>query len=354
MRKLRCMIAAAMVLTLFPTSVFAATENDLREVMGLERIEGQEWEKAAERILAQCASQESYNELLDELEEIPDEETEILNQQIQQKNEYYEEYMEKFLAGAPASELAGSLSEYNRLYHLINQTTTDPAIAGELERYDSKTIEQQILYAKTLFALCKSTANIGTVGQEADTFLKGNLRIKDITEDSITCYVTSEDNIYSQLKGVVTKITGKTIEIQSGKATVLTYTGVKADEKISVGCKVKQYQKIGKAVKDSVTVSMTSGMTAENPLKMYGTKGVYWQEEYLRTQPWASEGLDLTKVKNHIDSLQQEETSKSVMTDENGNETELTVENNPYHKEDETVLDDSIQSYLFQQEAKEQ
>lgn len=28
-------------------SAFAATENDLREVMGMERVEGEKWEKTA-------------------------------------------------------------------------------------------------------------------------------------------------------------------------------------------------------------------------------------------------------------------------------------------------------------------
>ena len=39
----------------------------------------------------------------------------------------------------------------------------------------------------------------------------------------------------------------------------------------------------------------------------------------------------------------------AVMTDENGKESELTVKNNPYSKDDETVLPKEIINYLGQQ-----
>lgn len=347
MKKIKSALVLAVALVLMPATAYAATENDLREVMGLERIEGETWEKYAATILAQCKNQESYNELLDDLEFIDDEQAEIINEQVKQKEEYYVSYIKEFQEGATVDELMESFTGYNRMYKTLNQISIDPQIAGELEHYDTDAIERQAAYANIILSLCKSTKDIGKIGQEADTFLLTGLTIQDMSEDTLTCCVTPEDKIYAQFNGIVTKITEDTIEIRSGKETTFSYHGVKAKEKLSVGVTVKQYTYIGNPTGNTIAVSMKTGADAINPLKMYGEKARYWQNTYMRTMPWKSQCIDLDNIKNCVEEKTTDDSEHSTMTDEKGNCSDITENENIQNSDAETVLDDSSLNYFF-------
>lgn len=349
MQKLPYILFLTALLISMPVSAFAATENDLREVIGMERVEGEKWEKTAATILAQCNEQESYNELLNELEHVKDEETAIIQEQIQEKKEYYVRYMEDFLKGKPTEDLIESMSDYNRMYKLLNQTTIDSKIGGSLEYYDTSTISKQISYANAILALCKSTSDIGQVGQDADTFLMTGLCIQNITDDTLTCRVTPEDKVYAQFNGIVTKITGDTIEIKSGNATSFTYTGVKAKSKLSVGLQIKQYYYIGNAINNSIIVTMQTGTIPVNPLKIYGKKAVHWQETYLRTVPWDEHCLNMDNIKNSVQTDESESSSHSTMIDKNGDQTNITEEPDRQDDMNETVIKDENLEYLSKQ-----
>lgn len=350
MRKILCLSVFALMILMCRTDVQAATENDMREVMGLERIEGSEWEKTAAKILSQCRSQKNYNNFVDEIGSVKNEESEVLAKQIEKKTEYYNVFRESFLAGAPAWELTDTLTDYDRLYQVVNSYADAPQIAEELEKYDWKTIAEQEAYAKNIQKLCGSSGNIGDVGQKADTFLKANLRIAGLTEDSVTCHATPKDRVYAQFSGKVTTVDSDSVTVLSGKTTEFTISGIQPVKGLKAGKKVKQYDVIGKAKTETVTASMKTGTDRENPLKIYGTRAAYWLDEYLQTEPWAEDdAVDLSKVKDQTDQKEEETTAVSTMTDENGKESELTVKNNPYSKDDETVLPKEIINYLGQQ-----
>lgn len=350
MRKILCLSVFALMILMCRTDVQAATENDMREVMGLERIEGSEWEKTAAKILSQCRSQKNYNNFVDEIGSVKNEESEVLAKQIKKKTEYYNVFRESFLAGAPAWELTDTLTDYDRLYQVVNSYADAPQIAEELEKYDWKTIAEQEAYAKNIQKLCGSSGNIGDVGQKADTFLKANLRIAGLTEDSVTCHATPKDRVYAQFSGKVTTVDSDSVTVLSGKTTEFTISGIQPVKGLKAGKKVKQYDVIGKAKTETVTASMKTGTDRENPLKIYGTRAAYWLDEYLQTEPWAEDdAVDLSKVKDQTDQKEEETTAVSTMTDENGKESELTVKNNPYSKDDETVLPKEIINYLGQQ-----
>lgn len=353
-RKMLCGLLAASLLFLLPMersqTVFGAvsaaapvmyhTENDLREIMGLERIEGEKWEQAAAGILAQCASRETYNELVDALAFVSDEDAKEYERQAIKKQQYYEEYMRRFLAGEPAEAILEPLAQYNRLYLQLNQTVVNTVTGtiGGAERYDIGEIKAQEAYAKALLLLCESDADIGGIGQDMDTFLKADLRLKDMTADTISVYTAEDDPVYAQFSGVVTQITEDTVTIQSGEVTVLSYSGITAAKKLYVGHKIKQYQRIGKAKGESVSLTLTSALCGENPLRMYGQRAAFWQEAYLRTQLTDCYTVDFSLVKDDIDEKANTAGVASTMTDADGNESLLTVEDNPYTG-DEIVID---------------
>lgn len=352
MRKILCLSALALMILTYRTEVQAATENDLREVMGLERIEGSEWEKTAAKILSQCRDQKDYNNLVDEISSgsVKNEEAEMLAKQIEKKTEYYNAFRESFLAGAPAWELTDTLTDYDRLYQAVNSYADDPQIAEELEKYDWETIAEQEAYAKTIQKLCGSKGDIGDVGQKTDTFLKANLRIAGLTDDSVTCHTTPKDKVYAQFSGKVTAVGEDSVTVLSGKATEFTISGIRPAKELKTGEKVSQYDVIGRAKSETVTASMKTGTNRENPLKIYGTRAAYWLDEYLQTEPWAEDdAVDLSKVKDQTEQKEEETTKVSTMTDENGKESELTIKNNPYSQDDETVLPKEIINYLGQQ-----
>lgn len=347
MKKRQAVIFLTIMFALTPISAKAATENDLREVIGLERMEGEEWERTAAAVLAQCTGQERYNELVDELKYVEDEEAQIIRGQVQQKEAYCSEYMDKFLAGKPAEELTESLSGYNRICKQLNQTAAASAVAGDLEYYDTAAIENQLTYANAILALCKSTANIGEIGQDADTFLLTGLSIQKLTEDALTCSVTPKMKIYAQFNGIVTKISGNTVEIKSGNATIFTYRGIKAKSGLSAGATVRQYSHIGNAVGSSVTVTMQSGVRKINPLKLYGQKATYWLENYLRAQPWDGYALDLDDIKNEVCEEESDPAASSVMTNESGRKTSLKNEDSRQENTAETILESEALEYFF-------
>ena len=128
--------------------------------------------------------------------------------------------------------------------------------------------------------------------------------------------------------------------IKSGAATIFCYTGVAPAA--SDGQQVEQYQLIGKAVGGTVTVQLLTGGLAVNPLKMYGTRAQYWQDEYLRTQPWnTDEALDLADVKDSVSSAVADDSGGSVMTDKDGKQTEIVIENNTYRPKGGMILDET-------------
>lgn len=337
MKRMILILAVSAMVFQFPQTAFAYTENDLRELMGLERIEGEKWEETAAGILAQCADEESYNELADLLDTavFKDE----LAAAIEDKNRAYRNYRKQFLEGKEAQGLLEALFAYDSLYRQVNSSTDDPSLDGAVKRYDSGSIERQAAYARALLALCNSRTDIGMAGPEADTFLKRNLRIQNMTEDALTCYVAEGESIYAQLGGTVYK-EGDTLLIRSGAATVFRYTGV--TPVVSDGQQVEQYQLIGKAAGGTVTVRLLTGGLAVNPLKMYGTRARYWQDEYLRTQPWnTGEALDLADVKDSVSSAAADDSGNSVMTDRDGKQTEIVIENNTYRPKAGMILDET-------------
>lgn len=349
MRKVLYLAVLALTVFLCGTEVHAETENDLREVMGLERVEGSEWEKTAERIISQCRKEETYNSLVDEIGSgsIEDKEAEVLARQIDEKNKYYESYMQKFKAGEFAWDIASDLTEYDRLYRVINGTQEDPVIAKELEKYDLGTIEKQKQYADFIKKLCSSSSSIGKAGLETKTFLKKDLRIKSMEKNSITCYTAENDPVYAQFNGKIIRVTEESVVIRVGKTTTFYYSDIKPVKDLKKGDKVKQYAKIGKAAGDSITVKIKTGMKYENPLKIYGSRAVYWQDEYLDTQPWEkNDGVDLSDIRDYVEYKGKEKEYHSTMTDKDGNKKNLDIENNPYDKDNEIVLPDNIPEYI--------
>lgn len=350
MRKAFCMTVLVLIVFLCGRmDTYASTENDLREVMGLERIEGSEWEKTAAKILSQCREQKNFNSLVDEITSgsVKDEEAEILAKQIEEKNKYYDAYMNAFTNGDPAWKITDILSDYDRLYRLVNGSGTEPSVTGELEKYDGSSIEKQEAYARTLQDMCKNSSNIGKVGLDANTFLRKNLRIAGVTENSVTCFTTPGDRVYAQFTGKISSITSDTVTISAGSATEFTVSGIKPVRDLKTGQKIRQYTMIGTAKTDTVQAEMVSCMNSENPLKIYGTRACYWLDEYLQTEPWTDKDRpDLSRVKDCVDHREETDENVSTMTDKEGNKKELTIEDNPYRTGNETVLPEDIMDYL--------
>jgi hypothetical protein len=319
------LVLLAALILLQPKAAFAATENDLREVMGYERFEGEECEQLVKSIIAQCAKDISYNELLDLLDEMQADDYADIKEKTQKKDLLYEEMMGKFRSGFDVGDILTLYSEYASAYQELEGYATDSTVRKDLERIDESDIDARMAYALAIEKTASSTDNIGKIGNDADTFLKNTLYISSVGDDFVSCKVEKGVTVYAPLTGIVTSVQNNRIVLQCGATIEVICENVSRATGIYPGDKVKQGKQIGQTTDTTVTVHMTIDTMPANPLRMYGNRGVHWYETYKNENPWQEDDMDLTDVKEKIEEKEEEPTG-SVMTDEYGQTTEITVD----------------------------
>ncbi len=300
------------ILSMFPVRTPAATENDLREVMGLVRLNTDEYREQAAAILAQGTSYEEFRRLAQEMDEARIKKSELLADRILDRDAAYEEMKALFVSGGHADEVLQALIEYDRQCIYAEKAEADLLDNTEKIRMDD--MEEAVKQAGEIMNLCTTTEDIGEVGDSADTFLLRGLHLMDVSPEALSCQVSKGESVYSQFNGIVQEITADTVCIGSGETIFTAYKGVRADKSLKVGERVSQYQKVGECLGSLVTVAMSTCAEEENILKMYGSRAKYWYSTYLDGLPWADACVKLDGIRGFYETEGDKNTGSVMVT----------------------------------------
>ena len=335
----RIIFMLGLMTVLFTTPIFAATENDLREIAGLDRISVADAQTRAQAIIASCSQDTQWNELIDMLDEYGlNNKTEITEELANNGAKAYKAMMSAFNSGESISAILDYFEDYDTYYLTYEEIYTPEAVA--LEKISEKSIKSRLAYAQSLIDISKDLSNIGRIGYDAETFLKKQLSLENVTEGSISVYTTPNDRIYSQLRGTITKIINDSVTIASGATIKLTYSGIKPSKNLKEGDKITQGQFIALAKDITVTLSMRMDSQDVNPLIIYGTRAIYWYESYLNANPGNEDILDLDDIKDYVSTPTYTPNSNdNTVTDENGNKSYVKIVTPDNEDKDKTVED---------------
>lgn len=288
------------------------TEPDLRELMGLVRMDSDEYRAAAMEVLAQEKSREGFLALAEKADEEQKERALALDRKKQEARGAYEELEGLFTSGADAGKVLDALEEYKR------QSAAAEAAQEEFLSFRAPVpmddMEDAVRQAGIIMDLCTTDIDIGDAGAAADTFLLKDLSLSGVTPGSITCRTAEGDGVYSQFHGVVQAVKEDMVRIKSGETILITYQGVVPEKGLSAGTKVLQYERIGSCGGSRITVSMSLCGEEENILKAYGTHGLRWYEAYLLSLPWEEGCIDFSRVRSFLPASAAQEGSSYMVT----------------------------------------
>ena len=308
-------------------TVSAATENDLREVMGYIRLDDGTGEKEAKAIISGYTQDEMYNHILSRMKE---QETSQEEQGTSNGSEIenalgqcYTYLMELVSSGASIEAVMETFSQYDTLCMAAVPDTQVSTV--DLELIELEKIQEDKEKAEAILLAAGSTDDIGEVGVEMETFLGRTLRIADVGSNSIAVYTEIDEVVSSQLTGEVKDITSDSVTVKSGGTIYLTFTGIKPT--VECGDMVQQGDKLGTAIGNEVTLSMEMVLEKVNPLLMYGSRAVAWYERYLEENPWNGRSLDMTGMKDAPGTSEDEkENDAGTMTDADSQVHNLYIE----------------------------
>ena len=316
-------------------TVHAATENDLREVMGLGRLDTDKKAKVlALQTIRECTRGKQHNELLDMLGEY---DLEVYTEQIElaEKGETaYQSIMEAFQSAKPAKDVTRQLAAYETYHN--NWEAAPSQISYELQKIDEKDITEKMKYAEALLATIESTQDIGTVGIDAVTPTKEErLIVSGLEDDSMSFQTCKGQKLYAILKGTVDSVGVNYVTLACGSTVRLTYYGIRPS--VEAEQHVRQGRKLGTAINETVKISMMVTGKGENPVLMYGKKGVSWYQGFQESNAMDYDeriSLETDDVKDYPEG---QGISSAASSGRNGEE-DPGEERSPFDNQNEDVL----------------
>ena len=307
----------ASVFSMLPQTVFAATENDLREVMGVGRIDDDSLQSKTDELTDRLVREENYNELAAMLKE-SGLSLNVTEKEAEEEKSAYEDMMEKFSSCDSASSVIDKFSEYDSYTYYADQTSVG---SFDAEYIDTTGTKEKLKKLNGLKKIMDNKKNIGKIGLSMQKITNSMSSIKSADEKSLSLITEKKESVYSGFSGKVAEKTKRSVTIESGQTLYVTYQNVKS--KLKIGDFVKQGDVIGTATKDFITVTMTMNGTARNILLAYGTDGADMYSVYLSENPWEEAVLDFSGVQNKTTKEEKEEKSGMYVT-EDGKKSSVT------------------------------
>lgn len=318
----------------FPSVTYAATENDLREITGIGRLDDKELQKKINFVKDKLSREEDYNDLVTILKEnkinVDIKEDEL----IAEKNAY-ESMIDNFTNGVCASKVIDSFSEYDSYTYYASQTSY-----GEMDAdyIDTKNSKERLNKLKKLEKIMKSKKDIGSIGEEGIPPTKNGIRVQATSKKLTEIYTSKKEKIYSIFSGSILNKDKNSVTIHSGETINITYSNIST--KLKIGEKVKQGDVIGKAKNTCVSISMEISGSKQNILLAYGTNGQRWYKYYLSENPWEDDAIDFTEVKDKVKSSKKKEEKSSTYILDGGEKKELNVEQPSKNGENQKIIDE--------------
>ena len=322
-----CMILLVYVqlVFLFSVNVFGYTVDDVRDLLGKERVDEKFTQQEIDIVVNQYEQIERANflaKLFDIGKEI-DIDSDLIEQYNVLETETIsakEELAVNFQGGAPLETVLLSKSKLESLLHKID-SLRDIGFDIEVE-YVPNIWEEKYTEVQEVVGELSEYYDIGDIGKDMSVPYAGvfeiyspfGLRLNRFTFDSVEMHngidfdVPAGTSVLSQWKGIVSKIYttdsgGNTVEISHGKNLKTVYSHL-GKIFVSVGDEVEQYQSIavtgntGKMVQPHLHFSIYLDGEAVNPIYLYGLDGLNAFKEYVSTYP--SRNLEMQELEKEL------------------------------------------------------
>lgn len=276
----------------YPNSIHAATENDLREVMGIGRIDKSALQEKTDALTDRLVREENYNELASILKE-KGMTLRLTEKEADEEKNAYKDMMKSFDSCDSASSVIDKFSEYDSYTYYSDQTSIGSLDAEYINTSGTK---KKLAKLDTLRKIMKNKEDIGKVGSSMTGITNDISQIQKVDEGALSISTEKKDKVRSTFSGKVTERKKNSVTIASGQTISVTYSGVKSS--LEPGASVKQGDVIGKSSGSRIRISMTMNGAKENILLAYGADGNEFYSSYLSENPWADNILDFSNVKD--------------------------------------------------------
>lgn len=348
MRKvLTCLLVGVLLVSLFSVNIFAYTVDDIRDLVGKERVDDKFTQEEIDMVIQQYQSIERENTLLRMF---------ALGKEIDLDSELIEQYdaLEKelelaidvfantFEGGEPISEVLKSKSNVESILHKID-SLRDIGYNIDVEYVPNVWTEKYEEVQEVVDEMSKFY-DIGEIGQEMlvpyigefNIYSAFGTRLNKFTYDSVENHhgidfeVPLDTMVLAQWSGVVSKIYtteqgGKTVEISHGDNLKTVY-GHLGEILVAVGEDVQQYDAIGrtgqtgKMVVPHLHFEVILDEEYVNPIYLYGEKGLRAFKTYASI--YASEWSKYNEIKDNVKS----EPSKEVVEEPKNTSSSLILD----------------------------
>lgn len=311
--------------------VFAATVDDLRELVGDRRISDETLLEDMRAIIYKYKKSQYKNELITFLEQMGDfgysnnldlllaekEDSLLALEQSFKKNEDVTTIIRNMNDAIDVLNQLGALKKPDTyVLDLLTEDQEEEAFAyansilnANSDSYDIGVIGEGLLPPTEYYLIVqKAFGNIVKAGKEAKVEKNTgiDLLIKPNVEDELP------SKVISQFHGIVEKIekvneNNYKVTIKHGDSLITTYENL-CDLKVKVGQKVKQYDTLGYSKSETMHFEVLLNTVPINPLFLYGTAGKDAYDTWYATHPgMASEKIDFSNVRKTIISKSKED-----------------------------------------------
>ena len=356
MRKVYEIFLICFILLIFSSNVYGYTVDDVRDLVGNERIDEVFTESEINLIVEQYEKIEKAN-LYVKMFELG-KEIDITSNLLKEYNQLEKDVIsskenlaEKFQTGVALDSV---LKEKSNLESLMYRVSKLKDLGYEIEvEYIPNVWEDRYYRVQNIVENLNEQYDIGDVGESMRIPLNNafiitspfGLRLHPVTLDKVSMHngldFSAPENtyIYAQWNGVVSRTYysesgGNTIEISHGKDLKTLYMHLN-EFKVEVGDVVKQYQLIGLSGNTGMSTGphLHFGVYLDgqyiNPVYLYGNKGLQAFKTYISSYPEKNLEID------EISKILKNKPSKLIEEDE------LII--NP---ESNLILDVSVDNYF--------
>lgn len=333
MKRTISVLLVCLMMCFYSSNIYGYTEDDVRDLLGKERVDGVFTQSEINMIVEQYEKIERANLYLKMFERVKDL---TINDELIEEYKNLESELEIAHSDLAKSFQGGSnidivLKDKSKLESLLHRISNMKKVGYSINvEYLPNIWEDKYLQVQNIVNQLNDQFEIGYVGNGLKIPLDSSMSIEypyglrlNETEDAL--YMNEGIGfrakigtmVFSQWNGIVERIyngsVGKTVEIRHGNSLKTIYKNV-GNLKVSVGEKVSQYQVIGELLKTSGD-NLNSVLHFEvyidgesvNPIYLYGEEGLKSFKTFVSLNPEDyMQLLDIEKIIKNEPTKQEE------------------------------------------------
>lgn len=333
MKRTISVLLVCLMMCFYSSNIYGYTEDDVRDLLGKERVDGVFTQSEINMIVEQYEKIERANLYLKMFERVKDL---TINDELIEEYKKLESELEIAHSDLAKSFQGGSnidivLKDKSKLESLLHRISNMKKVGYSINvEYLPNIWEDKYLQVQNIVNQLNDQFEIGYVGNGLKIPLDSSMSIEypyglrlNETEDAL--YMNEGIGfrakigtmVLSQWNGIVERIyngsVGKTVEIRHGNSLKTVYKNV-GNVKVSVGEKVSQYQVIGELLRTSednlngvLHLEVYIDGESVNPIYLYGEEGLKSFKTFVSLNPEDyMQLLDIEKIIKNEPTKQEE------------------------------------------------